>query len=349
MKNASKSLILNYPLWCVILLCFTACKQDSKNGIPAKCDKDKIKSTYLLTAAEAKKVLDGEDDIIPIYVCEKDKFESEHIPNSLNIWRPQFRSQVESEVKGMRCSKLELEHLLSELGVEDSSTLLLYDNKGSVDAIRFGWVLEYYGFKNFKVINGGLTSWKRADFPIVSGAAKERPTTTYRINSNQENALLATLEDVKSAIKDSSTIIVDTRELYEYLGQPFKSGGEVYKHKNGAFAAGAIPTAVHLNWSVLSDLGDDHRIKCEKDLRYDLNNLGITPDKKVIVYCQSGSRSSHTSFVLRHVLGYPDVKNYDGSWIEWSHEYVTNGDVEIELKTDSTTINEMFTQMMGEI
>jgi len=115
--------------------------------------------------------------------------------------------------------------------------------------------------------------------------------------------------------------LVDTREPYEYHGNCFVKNNSVHNYKKGAFARGCIPTAIHLNWSDLADLATEDRIKCKKDLEYNLAQKGITKDKEIIVYCQSGSRSSHAAFVLRKVLDYPKVKNYDGSWIEWSYQY----------------------------
>ena len=82
---------------------------------------------------------------------------------------------------------------------------------------------------------------------------------------------------------------------------------------------GCIPSSVHLNWSDMADLEADHRVKCHKDLEHDLRQKEIDRDKEIIVYCHSGSRSSHTYFVLKKVLKFQNVKNYDGSWIEWSH------------------------------
>ena len=101
----------------------------------------------------------------------------------------------------------------------------------------------------------------------------------------------------------------------------YLNNGQVLAYKKGAFNRGSIPSSIHLNWSALADLNGDHRIKAEKDLKFDLERKGITPDKKIILYCHSGSRTSHTFYVLKHVLGFPNVKNYDGSWIEWSYKH----------------------------
>jgi len=337
------TLFRNYSLWCFVCFLISSCSQESVNV--DSCNKDDISSPYIMTAKQAHQSISVDDNIILIHICEEKTFYQEHIPNAINLWRPDFRSKAKSEISGLKCSRMELEELLSNIGIDSSSLLLVYDGKGSVDAFRFTWVLDYYGFHNHKVINGGLNSWKKAGYPTTIDITVIRPSTEFKIDASSDNSLLASLEDVKFAINDPNTIIVDTRESYEYLGQPFISKNKVYQFKKGALASGAIPTAIHLNWSILSDLADDHRIKCERDLRYDLAKLGITPDKKVIVYCQSGSRSSHTAFVLRHILDYPNVKNYDGSWIEWSYEYLHNTSVNIDQKTDRSKVKEMTRQL----
>jgi len=305
------------------------------------CDKSKITSSFLFSAAEANEYISKNDNAIIIQVSKPSVYRNEHLPNSINIWRPDFRSSVDTVVTGLRCSKTELEELLSRIGVDKEKLLIVYDNKGSVDAFRFTWVLDYYGFQNHKVLNGGLVTWKESGYPTTKEQTKPLPSKNFKIEGSLDTQLLANMNDVYLAINDTNTIIIDTREPYEFLGQPYIYKNEILPYKKGAYAAGAIPSAVHLNWSVLSDLGNDHRIKCEKDLKYDLARKGITRDKKIIVYCQSGSRSSHTAFVLRHILNYPNVKNYDGSWIEWSFHSTINEKIQIDQKTDSEAIEEL--------
>jgi thiosulfate/3-mercaptopyruvate sulfurtransferase len=122
---------------------------------------------------------------------------------------------------------------------------------------------------------------------------------------------------------DTPTIIVDSREDYEFLGTPHLSKGQITRYKAGAFTRGAIPGARHLNWSESVDLHADHTFKSLADLNHNFRKQGIVPHKNIIVYCQSGVRSAHTTFVLKHLLGYPNVKNYDGSWIEWSYVHAS--------------------------
>lgn len=282
------------------------------------CDKNKIQDSKLLSVAHAYEYI-NEPDYLFIEVSKEEEYKKGHIPNAINIWRPDFRSKEDSPVSGMRCNPQELVVFLQELGIHESTSLMVYDAKGGSDALRLAWVLDYYGFKKYKVINGGKKAWTSAGLPLSKKEAIAIRNNEYTFETNENQNILAQHSEVLAATQDTNTIIVDTRELYEYDGQCFVHQGKVLSHKRGAFDRGRIPTSIHLNWSTLSDLKDDHRIKCAKDLKYDLAQRGITKDKNIIVYCQSGSRSSHTAFILSEILDYPNVKNYDGSWIEWSY------------------------------
>jgi thiosulfate/3-mercaptopyruvate sulfurtransferase len=179
-------------------------------------------------------------------------------------------------------------------------------------------------------MDGGKVGWQHAGYPLTKAVTAPAPPTTYRFTGPETTDHLASLEDVLAAISDTNTVIVDTREDYEYLGIPHVVNNSVIRFKKGAFTHGAIPGAHHLNWSEAVDLHSDHTFKSLADLNHNFLRQGITPDKRIIVYCQSGVRSANTAFVLTELLGYPDVRNYDGSWIEWSfvHQQDTLGKLE---------------------
>lgn len=301
----------------IAILVFNACS-DQVDLQSLSCNKDALYSPKLITVGEAFSYQENPHTIF-IEVSKSDEYLSGHLPNALQVWRPDFRNKVASPFTGMRCSASELTTFLQTLGVEKNSKLILYDAKGGCDAMRLAWVFDYYGYKSYQVINGGKVAWVQAGFSLSRNPEKAISKPDFVFDPQVDSSYLATVEDVQKGILDKQTIIVDTRESYEYAGQCFTSNNEVLAYKKGAFSRGCISTAVHLNWSDLSDLEEDHRVKCEKDLRYNLAQKGITQDKQIIVYCQSGSRSSHTAFVLREILDFPNVKNYDGSWIEWSY------------------------------
>ncbi len=337
--NTNIKLILSHVLYAVlIIVCCSRCTDVIQSvDKTLVCDKDEIAAANLISVEAAHDLIAQKKTLI-LEVSKEAEYLKGHIPNALNVWRPEFRAKEGYEYGGMRCSYKELVALLQRLGMSSDAELLLYDAKGGSDAMRFAWVLDYYNFKNYQVINGGKKLWAQKGFALSKEPVTPVANSEFNFSPKINKDILADSGEVLSAIINSETVIIDTRESYEYLGQCFVSKGELYEHKKGAFARGCIPSAVHLNWSQLVDLDDDHRIKCHKDLAHDLAERGITKDKHIIVYCQSGSRSSHTAFVLSKVLGYPNVKNYDGSWIEWSY---LKGLYDELLKEDSSTVSKL--------
>jgi len=302
-----------------------SCTEPKAKEEPVSASKDEVYSNYLISAKDAfDSIRSGFQQVKIIQLSKPEDFEKSHIENATNLWRPAYSTSNDS-IGGLASQKGQIEKILSESGIDQNTLLLLYDRKGNVDAFRFAWILELYGFTNFKIINGGLQAWTIAEYPLSSGPSNKVDTTNI-VLKHIDSSGLATYEDVRKALDNKDYIIIDTREPYEFNAEPFIYKNGIHAYKPGAFVRGRIPGSLHLNWSELVDLNGDHRIKSLKDLHYDLNRKNISPDKKIIVYCQSGSRSAHTYFILRHVLNYPSVTNYDGSWIEWSYLNKNNPD-----------------------
>lgn len=269
-----------------------------------------------------------------IEITKPEQYEQGHLSNALSFWRPDYESN-DYPYGGMRMSAEDFANLLGRYGIRPDDFLLIYDSKGNVDASRFMWMLLLYGHKQVAIMNGGKVAWQQEGYPLSIESPKLVAPTTYAFNTPlDEREYIAELEDLVLAIHDSNTVIVDTREPEEYHGMPYIDGGVCYPYKKGAFTFGRIPGAVHLNWSDAVDLKTDHRFKSLETLKYNFGKVGLTPDKKIIVYCQSGARSTHTAYVLRELLAYPEVLNYDGSWIEWSYHFTQDGKVPIERDLD---------------
>lgn len=328
---------------------FHSCQDHAlESAVHTTCNKDAIEAVQLISIADAVKKIDKENPLI-LEVSKRKEYERGHLPGALHVWRPDFRTKDTSALSGMRCTTAELENFLQNLGAQNNQQLLLYDAKGGSDAMRLAWVFDYYGFANYAVINGGKQAWKISGHALQSEDNVPSPNPDFSFKGKEHPSILATFDEVKAAIRNPQTVLVDTREDYEYRGQCFVKDDIVYPYKKGASARGCIPGAVHLNWSTLSDLSSDHRVKCMKDLEYDLTKKGITKDKNIIVYCQSGSRSSHTAFVLSKILNYPNVKNYDGSWIEWSHFAQLDDETPILVQVDKTAFDKEFQRLEQKI
>lgn len=338
------------------LIVMTGCKEISNNKSSeneagfienslAFTSKDSIKAKGLISAETAKMLLNTRVDIKLIEVSKEEKYAAGHIPEAIHIWRPDYESKGKYDYGGMHASRKEMENLLSEKGVNSEDLILIYDTKGSCDALRFAFLLKMYGHSNWRVINGGKAAWKAANFELTKELPKPTKRKDFKFFTKKNESRLATIENVKAAIKNPEIILLDTRELEEYLGKPYISKGKLYPYKKGAFAAGCIPSAIHLNWSDAVELYDDHRFKCLKDQKYNFEKVGVMPDKEIIVYCQSGVRSAHTAFILTEILNYPNVRNYDGSWIEWSYFNKEKGSVDIQKHTSEEEHARLFAKL----
>lgn len=310
---------------------------------------DSIQAKGLISIEEAKRVLEQEENFVLFEVSKKVKYKSGHLPNAISVWRPDYEAKTDFSYTGMRATKGEIEYFLSQKGVHPSDKIILYDTKGSCDALRLAWILQLYGHEDVQVINGGKIAWEKAGYTLSHELPSVVNPTKYQFDNQPKDTNIVSLVEVKKAINAPNVVILDTREPEEYLGQPYISKGKLNAWKQGAFTYGCIPSAVHLNWSEAVNLDGDHRFKCLKDLKYNFTNAGITPDKEILIYCQSGVRSAHTCYVLKEILGYPNVRNYDGSWIEWSYNYVMNKNVEIERCTTEKEHQALYAQLKKEL
>ncbi|MCY6355773.1 sulfurtransferase [Clostridium sp. ZS2-4] len=271
----------------------------------------------IISALQAKEMIDKGENIAVIDIRKSIDYNLGHIPTALNVWRPDYGSE-NYPYGGMRGEKEKVEKLLGSLGIDNDTFILLYDGKGDYDAARLWWILDMYGHDKVALIDGGINGWKASGLETVT-AEPEINAKEYKFKGKVDESKLATIEDVKAAINDPNTIILDTRSIEEFTGKTLLKG---------AYRKGRIPSSVWLEYKEAINIGDgkDTTFKSVEELKKIYESKGITPDKTIIVYCQSAVRSAHTTFVLTQLLGYENVKNYDGSWIEWSY----NEDLDIE-------------------
>ncbi len=213
----------------------------------------------------------------------------------------------------MVADKAQVEKLLGDIGMDNETTLFVYDDRGEYDAARFWWILDMYGYDNVKLIDGGIHGWKAAGLEVNDEAVTPEAKEFKFADDKVDMSKYATLEDVKKFAEDNdpNTIILDTRAENEFDGS---------KKVSGAFRKGRIPTSVWVEYKEALN-GDDQTFKTIEELQKLYEENKISKDAQIIAYCQSGVRSAHTTFVLSELMGFENVKNYDGSWIEWSkHE-----------------------------
>jgi thiosulfate/3-mercaptopyruvate sulfurtransferase len=193
-----------------------------------------------------------------------------------------------------------IEHLLASRGVSNDRTVVVYDDTSGIRAARAFWFLEFFEHPDVRILDGGFSAWSRLGLPVTTKAVKPRATTW---TGNRNAAILAGWRDVYERLGHNRTIILDTRSDGEYCGTNVR-----------AARGGAVPGAVHLEWT--NNLGPDGAFKPLEELRAMYERVGVTPDREVITYCQGGYRAAHSYLALR-LLGYPRVRNYIGSWKEW--------------------------------
>ena len=232
-----------------------------------------------------------------------------HIPNSVLFdWKRDINDPLTRNI----LSRDDCSILLQKAGINDSTTLILYGDFNNWFAAFAFWVFEYYGMKNTKIMNGGRKKWLEEDRPI-SKEIPSFPMGNFK-PTGPNPALRAFLSQVRESLELDKTKRIDVRSPQEFTGEITAPAEYPTEH---AQRGGHIPGAVNIPWA--KAVNDDGTFKSADELTKLYQTVGITPDKEIITYCRIGERSSHTWFVLKHLLGYPDVKNYDGSWTEWGN------------------------------
>ncbi len=199
-----------------------------------------------------------------------------------------------------------LSRTMSALGVTPDAWVVAYDDEAGGRASRLLWTLDVLGHGRFSLLNGGLQAWLAAGYPLTRKAVSY-PSSTYEA-SLANNAAIADKNYIIAHLGDPKICLLDTRSALEYHGLDQR-----------AQRAGHIPGAVHFDWIQAIDRERYLRIKPHKVLQPMLADLGVTPDKEIIVYCHSHHRSAHTYIVIKN-LGYPKIRGYAGAWSEWGND-----------------------------
>lgn len=236
-------------------------------------------------------------------------YETGHIPGAVKV---DWFTMLQHPLRRDFLTRADFEKLCSELGITQDTTVVFYGDKSNWFATYALWLFRYYGHKKLKVMNGGRAKWHAEGRPLTKETASY-PRTAYKAKE-PEASIRAFREDVFHQIEAKSPL-VDVRSPKEYSGELLHMPNYP---QEGATRGGHIPGAVSIPWSKATN-ETDGTFKSPGELRQLYQDQGITPDKEIIAYCRIGERSSHTWFVLTYLLGYPNVRNYDGSWTEWGN------------------------------
>lgn len=204
--------------------------------------------------------------------------------------------------------------LMSRIGVSPDTTVVFYGDKNNWWATYAFWVFSLFGHKKLRIMDGGRMKWEKEGREVTRGATSVSPTT-YPVVQRNDSEIRAFRDEVLVHSRNRGALI-DVRSPEEYSGERLHM--EAYPNE-GALRGGHIPSAKSVPWAraVNPEDGTFRPLRELQDLY--LSGASIDPSKPVIAYCRIGERSSHTWFVLKHLLGIPNVKNYDGSWTEWGN------------------------------
>jgi thiosulfate/3-mercaptopyruvate sulfurtransferase len=238
-----------------------------------------------------------------------DLYDEGHIPGAIKLhWREDLQDPVERDL----IEKDAFEQLMGRLGVANDTTLILYGDRNNWFAAYAYWYVKIYGHRDVRILDGGRQKWIDEDRELSTEAVT--PESSGYSARDRDESIRIYRDEVRSSIGAEGRELVDVRSPQEFAGELISPPGY---EQEGAQRAGHIPTARSIPWA--QAVRDDGTFKSADELRELYGAKGVTPDKAVTAYCRIGERSAHTWFVLRELLGYENVRNYDGSWTEWGN------------------------------
>ena len=234
-------------------------------------------------------------------------YESGHIARAVG-W--DWKSQLQQTLSRDLVSKDGMEQLLGSSGIDNGTTVILYGDNNNWFAAWAFWQMKYYGHEDVKLMNGGRAKWESEGRPLTADVV-DHTSKSYTAKVANED-IRAYRDQVLNKVNAGSINLVDVRAPVEYSGELLAPEN---LPQEGSQRGGRIPGAVNVPWG--QAVADDGSLKSADELRVLYGGKGIDGGKETIAYCRIGERSSHTWFVLTQLLGYTNVRNYDGSWTEW--------------------------------
>lgn len=260
----------------------------------------------ILQPADLARLLDADDTVI-IDLSAPPAYARQHIPGAVNVDYAQVTAS-RPPVMGLLPAAEAFSRLLSAAGITPQSHVIAYDGENGLKASRFLWTLDVIGHERFSLLDGGLQAWLNAHQPVEGEPTTTEPST-YPVSYRAEPQ--ADMEYILARLHDPAVVILDVRTSAEFTGADKR-----------ARRAGHIPGAVNVEWSRALIGSGDLRLRPADQLLALYAAAGVTPDKEIILHCQTHQRSAHSYIVLKS-LGYPRLKGYPGSWSEWGNDSAT--------------------------
>lgn len=248
------------------------------------------------------RILESNEDIL--------LYDQGHIPGAVKIdWVGDLNDPVVRDY----LDRERFEQLTASFGISDDTTVVFYGDKNNWWATYALWVFKLFGHQDARIMDGGRAKWVAEGKPLTRDIPSY-PRGSYHAQERDDAAIRAFRDEVKQHISQADSALVDVRSPQEFSGE--RTHMPEYPQE-GTLRGGHIPTAVSIPWA--KAVQSDSTFKTRDELAELYGSVGVTADKDVITYCRIGERSSHTWFVLTYLLGYPKVRNYDGSWTEWGN------------------------------
>ncbi|MBT3047671.1 MAG: sulfurtransferase [Candidatus Thiodiazotropha sp.] len=257
----------------------------------------------LLLEPERLHDLLDEERLVVVDLCKDTTYAQLHIPRAIHLAYNRIVA-ARHPVYGLLPDPAALAQTFSQLGIDNGSHVVAYDDEGGGNASRLLWTLEAMGHRHHSLLNGGLHAWANEGHPC-----SRKPTTAASASFEPVPSLdpVATTDYIIERLDERDFALWDARSRNEYAGiSRFSSH------------PGHIPGAVNLDWLEVMDRQRNLRLKSDDALRSALAQLGLSPEQEIVTYCQTHHRSSLSWFVLRH-LGYQRCKGYPGSWSDWGN------------------------------
>jgi len=262
----------------------------------------KYTAPLIIEANELEEHLNDANTLI-VDLCKDETYIQSHIPGAVHLQYPRI-IHVEKPVMGLLPDMEILNSVLSSIGITKDTHVIAYDDEGGGKACRLLWTLDVIGHRHYSLLNGGLHAWANEGHVLDSTPVTPSPTEYGPCEIKQG---IADKDYVLNSIANPASILLDSRSIEEYTGT-----------KRFAERGGHIPGAVNLDWMLTMDKQRNLRLLPDDELTQQLKTLGVTPDKEIILYCQTHHRSSHTYIMLKN-LGYSNLKGYPGAWSEWGN------------------------------
>jgi len=252
------------------------------------------------------------DDSIRITECDEDVllYEVGHIPGAQKLdWHADLNHQIIRDY----VEREQFQEVLRARGIDESKTVIFYGDKNNWWAAYAFWVFQLFGFTNARILDGGRAKWE-AEGRQMTTDRPSFPRTSYNAPARSDEQIRAFSEDALKQSRSGKPLL-DVRSPQEFSGE--RTHMADYPQE-GTLRGGHIPGARSVPWARAANA--DATFKSSPDLRaiYE-REQGLSASDDVITYCRIGERSAHTWFVLKYLLGYPNVRNYDGSWTEWGN------------------------------